>query len=454
MDPMESILIIDDNEEFVDDLVHVLRRSFHCDTADTGERGLVRIEEHEPDLVLLDYDLGEGASGLEILEKLVSRHPEVPVIMVTKESGVRTVVRAMKAGAFDYLVKNTSRDEFVEVIRKGLSLRQIKQENAILRRALTQSLGRLIGDSEAMRTLKRQIGEAASTDLTVTITGETGTGKTLIARLIHEGSDRGRQPFIDVNVSAIEKELFNSEVYGHEKGSFTGAVSTKKGLVELAHRGTLFLDEIGDLESPAQIKLLTTIESGQIRRVGALNDIEVDFRLVAATHQDLEKQVEAGTFRRDLYYRLNQLRIRIPPLRERREDIPVLLRYFIHKYFPARDTVEIPDETIAALQSQSWHGNVREFESAVQLAMVRLKEDRLRPEHFTLGAGVSVEVEKADFGTLTDQPFVEARDRLIDRLRMAYLDRYLGMGSMKDVADRIGISREVLHRWVKERDRT
>ncbi|MCA9787187.1 MAG: sigma-54-dependent Fis family transcriptional regulator, partial [Candidatus Cloacimonetes bacterium] len=234
---MESILIIDDNEEFVDDLVHVLRRSFQCETADTGEKGLEQIERQEPDLVLLDYDLGAGASGLEILEKLVARHPEVPVIMVTKESGVRTVVRAMKSGAFDYLVKNTSRDEFIEVIRKGLSLRQVKQENTILRRALKQSLGRLVGDSEAIRTLKRQIQEAASTELTVTITGETGTGKTLIARLIHEGSERGRQPFIDVNVSAIEKELFNSEVYGHEKGSFTGAVGTKKGLVELAHRG-------------------------------------------------------------------------------------------------------------------------------------------------------------------------------------------------------------------------
>ena len=448
---MESILIIDDNEEFVDDLVHVLRRSFQCETADTGEKGLEQIERQEPDLVLLDYDLGAGASGLEILEKLVARHPEVPVIMVTKESGVRTVVRAMKSGAFDYLVKNTSRDEFIEVIRKGLSLRQVKQENTILRRALKQSLGRLVGDSEAIRTLKRQIQEAASTELTVTITGETGTGKTLIARLIHEGSERGRQPFIDVNVSAIEKELFNSEVYGHEKGSFTGAVGTKKGLVELAHRGTLFLDEIGDLEPAAQIKLLTTIESGMIRRVGALSDVQVDFRLVAATHQDLEKHIATGSFRQDLYYRLNQLRIRIPPLRERRDDIPVLLRYFIHKYFPARDTVEIPDETIAALQAQSWNGNVREFESAVQLAMVRLKEDRLRPEHFTLGGAVSVAADQADFGALTDQPFTDARDRLLDRLRMAYLDRYLGSGSMKEVADRIGISREVLHRWVKDR---
>ncbi len=447
---MDNLLIIDDNEEFVEDLLLALKRDFMCYTADTGEKGLVQVDQLEPDLVLLDYDLGEGKSGLEVLELLVERHPELPVVMVTKENSARTAVRAMKIGAFDYLVKNAAREEFVEVIRKGLALHRVRQENAVLRRALSKSLGRLIGDSEAIRALKREIHEAARTDLCVTITGETGTGKTMIARLIHEGSARGRKPFVDVNVSAIERELFNSEVYGHEKGSFTGATGTKKGLVELADQGTLFLDEIGDLTPEAQIKLLTTMESGLIRRVGALQDIRVDFRLLAATHQDLETRITEGVFRQDLYYRLNQFRIRIPPLRERSEDIPALLRYFIQKHFPGRSDIELPAETIEALARQEWKGNVREFESAVQLAMVRVREDRLLPSHFALGDGKPTSAAEADFGSLTDQPFNEARDLLMERLRKAYLERYLGQGSMKETAERIGISREVLHRWVKK----
>lgn len=449
---MERILIIDDNEEFVEDTLLGLRRHYECAWADTGEAGLERMAAVDPDLVLLDYDLGEGASGLDILGRLVGGWPDVPVVMVTKESGVRTVVRAMKEGAFDYVVKNTSREDFLDVIRKGLALRQVKLENVWLRRRLQESLGQVIGESEAIQQVKREITEAAATDLSVLITGETGTGKTMIARMIHEASDRRQQAFVEVNVSAIERELFNSEVFGHEKGSFTGAIGTKRGLTELAHRGTLFLDEIGDMDPSAQIKLLTAIESGQIRRVGAVKDIQVDFRLVAATHQALEERIRQGLMRQDLFYRINQLRIRIPPLRERAEDLPVLLRYFLHKHFPGRAGLELAPGTMDALSTQPWPGNVREFESAVQLAVVRCGEGPLRASHFNLqGALERTPAQEADYSQLTDQPFAQARDLLLEQLRQAYVQRFVQEGvSVKDAAERIGISREVLHRWMKD----
>ncbi len=449
---MERILIVDDNEEFVEDTLLGLRRHYECHWAETGEVGLERMSSVEPDLVLLDYDLGEGASGLDILRRLVSEHPDVPVIMVTKESGVRTIVRAMKQGAFDYVVKNTSREDFLDVIRKGLALRQVKQENVWLRRRLQESLGQMIGDSPAIRRVKQEIREAAATDLSVLITGETGTGKTMIARMIHEASGRRQQAFVEVNVSAIERELFNSEVFGHEKGSFTGAVGTKRGLTELAHRGTLFLDEIGDMDPQAQIKLLTAIESGLIRRVGSLKDIQVDFRLVAATHQALEERIRQGLMRQDLFYRINQQRIRIPPLRERADDLPALLRYFLHKHFPGRTGLELAPGTLDVLAEQAWPGNVREFESAVQLAVVRCGEGPLSAAHFNLGGqAVRTPAQEADYSLLTDRPFAEARDVLLDQLRRAYVERFVtGDVSVKDAAEQIGISREVLHRWMKD----
>ncbi len=450
---MERILIIDDNEEFVEDTILGLKRHYECSWADTGEAGLERMSMVDPDLVLLDYDLGSGASGLDVLARLVTDWSDVPVIMVTKESGVRTVVKAMKEGAFDYVVKNTSREDFLDVIRKGMALRSVKLANVLLRRRLQESLGLLIGESAAIERVKREIRDAGATDLSVLITGETGTGKTMIARMIHEASSRSSNPFMEVNVSAIEKELFNSEVFGHEKGSFTGALATKKGLTELAHSGTLFLDEIGDLDMSAQIKLLTAIESGVIRRVGAVKDIHVDFRLVAATHQHLEDRIKAGVMRQDLYYRINQQRIRIPPLRERAEDLPLLLRYFLQKHFPARTDLPIKDEVWDALATQDWPGNVREFESAVQLAVVRCGEGPLEARHFNLAGGPVqiVSAAEADYSELTDQPFAEARDMIVDQLRRAFLDRFLVEGvSVKDAADQIGIRREVLHRWIKE----
>jgi two-component system nitrogen regulation response regulator NtrX len=449
---MERILIIDDNEEFVEDTQLGLRRHYDCAWAETGEAGLEKMSGLDPDLVLLDYDLGAGASGLDILNRLVTEWPDVPVVMVTKESGVRTVVRAMKEGAFDYVVKNTSREDFLDVIRKGMALRRVKLENVWLRRRLQESLGQMIGESEAILAVKREIREAAATDLAVLITGETGTGKTMIARMIHEASARRQQAFVEVNVSAIERELFNSEVFGHEKGSFTGAVAAKRGLTELAHRGTLFLDEIGDMDPPAQIKLLTAIESGLIRRVGAVKDIQVDFRLVAATHQDLEERIRQGRMRQDLYYRINQLRIRIPPLRERPEDLPALLRYFLHKHFPGRAGLELAPGTLEALTAQSWPGNVREFESAVQLAVVRGGGGPLRPDHFNLPGGARrTPAQEADYSPLTSQPFAQARDLLLEQLRRAYVERFVQEGvSVKEAAERIGISREVLHRWMKD----
>jgi DNA-binding NtrC family response regulator len=450
---MERILIIDDNEEFIEDTTLGLKRYFECEWADTGEAGLAKVESFDPDLLLLDYDLGQGASGLDVLSRMISDYPDVPVVMVTKESGVRTVVKAMKQGAFDYVVKNTSREDFLDVIRKGMALRQAKLENLWLRRRLRESLGSLVGVSASMETLKQEIEEAANTGLSVLITGETGTGKTMVARLVHEASQRSAQPFVEVNVSAIERELFNSEVFGHERGAFTGAVSMKKGLTEMAHRGTLFLDEIGDLVPQAQIKLLTAIESGQIRRVGALRDIQVDFRLIAATHQNLQERIDAGELRQDLYYRLNQVRLRIPPLRERPEDLPILIQYFQQKHFPGRSSMDLPQSTLDALASQPWPGNIRELESAVQLAIVRCREGILEPHHFSLreSALPVVPAQEADFSQLTDKSFSDARDLLLEELREAYLNRYLGEGSMKSVAEEIGISREVLHRWIKGR---
>ncbi|UCF18706.1 MAG: sigma-54-dependent Fis family transcriptional regulator [Gemmatimonadota bacterium] len=368
---MTRILVVDDEGNIRRLVASLLEAEGYTPVeAETGEEALRKMAAEEPAAVLLDLAL-PGSSGLEILGKIADRWPEVPVVMMSGQATLGDAVQATRLGAFQFLEKPLTPEAVLITLKSALELRRQRDLNRALRQELEPGQ-ELVGKSQAMEDIRALVRRVASTDSRVLITGESGTGKELVAVAIHGLSERRRKPFVRINCAAIPRDLIESEMFGHEKGAFTGATAQRRGKFELADGGTLFLDEVGDLSPEAQAKVLRAIEAGEIERVGGSALIPVDVRIVAATNHDLETEVREGRFREDLFFRLHVMPIRIPPLRERKEDIPLLVAHYFDR-FRARHALRPPTLTDPALNTMlayEWPGNVRELGNAVERLMI------------------------------------------------------------------------------------
>jgi two-component system response regulator HydG len=389
-----KLLIVDDELSVRDSLGKWFREEgYEIGTAESASDALTRMAENKWDAALLDIKM-RGTDGIELQRRLHELDPDLIVIMMTGYASVETAVTALKNGAYDYVSKPLDPDEIAHLVKNALAHRRAEKENVRLRETVAEatSPGELVGKSAAMRKVAEAIETVGPTDANVLITGESGTGKELVVRAIHAASLRRFHPLVAIHCGALTETLLESELFGHEKGSFTGAQYRKKGKFEIAEGGTVFLDEIGDISLKTQTDLLRVLQEREITRVGGNQVIKVDFRCVAATNKNLEQMIEEGTFRPDLFYRLNVFRIELPPLRERREDIPFLVEHFIHKYALAmnKHMTRISPAAIQQLQQQPWMGNVRELENAVERAMVVAQEPEVREQDFIFKQPVPV----------------------------------------------------------------
>jgi len=380
------IVVIDDEVNAAAALEKLLQEDgYEVAAANDARSGLALLERIDPDIVLTDLRM-PGMDGLELLTKVKQIRPETLVILMTAYGTVKTAVRAMKLGAEDYLAKPIDVEELEVILQKVLEKRQLLEEARVLRERVHQKyrFENLVGESPDMLAAFKTVRQVAPSSSSVLLLGESGTGKELFAQALHQNSPRKDKPFIKVACAALPETLLESELFGHEKGSFTGALYARAGRFEMADGGTLFLDEIGDISPTVQVKLLRFLEEREFERVGGNRTYKVDVRIVCATHRDLRKKLEDGSFREDLYYRLNVIEIHIPPLRERGEDIPVLAHHFLKKFADAngKDVRRISDEALARLLRHPWPGNVRELENAMERAVVLASEPVLTPDHF------------------------------------------------------------------------
>src|ERR687883_447624 len=360
--PKSRILVIDDEAAIRESLKMTLEyEGYEFASAATGQEGLAVAEREAPDAVLLDVKM-PGMDGIEVLERLRSMNDALPVIVVSGHGTISTAVEATKKGAFDFIEKPFASDRVLVSLRNALDQRQLRDENRSLKRAV-EVRHQMIGESPALRQVWDAIKRAAPTNATVLLLGESGVGKELVARAIHRNSLRSRERFVQVNCAAIPEELIESELFGHEKGSFTGATEKQIGKFEQADRGTIFLDEVGDMSAKTQAKVLRVLQEGEVERLGSARTIKVDVRVIAATNKNLEEEIEKGHFREDLYFRLAVIPIYVPPLRDRREDIPALVRHF-SELFGREGSLRAKRFSAAALEALSqhrWKGNIREL---------------------------------------------------------------------------------------------
>ena len=381
---MNTVLVVDDEPNYLIVLSELLKEEgFEVLTAERGEEGLKIVEETDLDLVITDMRM-PGMDGLELLKAVKSYNKELPVIMITAFGEVEKAVGAMKAGAYNYLAKPFNNEELLLNIRKAIEHYSLLRENLRLRDEARVRYGfaSIVGKNARMQEIYQLIEKVAPTPTSVLITGESGTGKELVARAIHINSPREKSPFISVNCAALPETLLESELFGHERGAFTGATSMRKGRFELADSGTLFLDEIGDIPLPLQAKLLRVLQERSFERVGGAKPIKVDVRIITATNRELKDEVDEGRFREDLYYRLNVLHIHMPPLRERADDIPMLTDHFINKFAKMlnKPNLRISGDALRYLVGLPWEGNVRELENTIERAAILSSGDVIRTE--------------------------------------------------------------------------
>lgn len=442
---MARILVVDDEDGIRDILRDILHDEGHqVIEAQDGSEAMDMFHADVFDLVLLDVWL-PGMGGLEILEKIMALNADLPVIMISGHARIEQAVRAVKMGAYDFLEKPLSLDRIIVAVTKALEYRAIKKENKALKNALFVE-DSLIGDSEPMMQVRQKIEQAARVDSRVLILGENGTGKELVARDIHLRSARADKPFIEVNCAAIPDTLIESELFGHEKGAFTGAVAQRRGKWEMAHGGTLFLDEIGDLSLPAQAKVLRAVQEGQFMRVGGQENIKVDVRILAATNKDLSVEVKEGRFREDLYYRLDVLQIHVPPLRERTEDIPKLSAYFLEK-FAARERrprLVLSPEACQVMKEHPWPGNVRELKNVCERLVVCVDESPVTDDQVRVNLENYSFVKKNDLMisfegmTLNDAKIEVERAMILNALEKS-------KGNLSKAAQILGLYPSALH---------
>ena len=373
---METILIVDDEKNYLTILSAVLEdEGFEVLTALGGREALEVHKTSDLDLIVTDMKM-PGMDGIELLEHIKSVDPDLPIIMMTAHGTVDKAVEAMQKGAYSYILKPFDNERLIIYVKKAISMYQVVKENRRLRDAVESQyhFGNIIGKSKKMRDIFDTIQKVAPAAATVLIEGESGTGKELVARSIHFNGARREKPFVAVNCSALAESLLESELFGHDKGAFTGAVATKKGRFELADGGTLFLDEIGELSPNLQVKLLRVLQEKVFERVGGVRTISVDIRIVVATNKDLQQEMQAGRFREDLYYRLNVVHIVLPPLKERQEDIRILVNHFIKKYASERESaapvIGVDQEVDRLFYDYSWPGNIRELENVIERVMI------------------------------------------------------------------------------------
>jgi len=397
-----KILVIDDEPILRESLEVALKTfGFHVSIARTGEEGLDLFQSENPDLVLLDHWL-PGINGDEVLRKIKEQDPDVPVIVMTAQGSIEMAVNSMKMGAFDFLVKPFELDQVEDLIKKGLDRVRLKKEVEWLRAQYQEKFrsGGIIGVSQQMKevlALAEKVAQGSET--TVLIEGETGTGKELLAEFIHFLSPRSSFPFIPINCGAIPKDLFESELFGYEKGAFTGALEKgKMGKVEAAEKGTLFLDEVGELSPSAQVKILRVLEEKEYFKVGGVEKKKADVRIIAATNKDLESEVKKGNFRDDLYFRLNVVKLHIPPLRERKEDILPLFRFFVDRFNGQfkKGFIQISEEAEEEMLAYSWPGNIRELRNAVERIVLLEKGDTILGKHLSFLVGKEGQVQERE----------------------------------------------------------
>ena len=381
---MKTILVVDDEPNYLIILSELLRdEGYEVFTAGQGEEALQVVKETDLDLIITDMRM-PGMDGMELLKTVKAGNPDLPVIMITAFGEVDKAVAAMQAGAFNYVAKPFNNDELLVSVRKALEHYAVIKENTRLRAEISErtSYASMVGKNRRMREIYNLIEKVAPTPTSVLITGESGTGKELVARAVHSLSPRNEAPFISLNCAGLPETLLESELFGHEKGAFTGAVALRKGRFELADHGTLFLDEVGEMPMSLQTKLLRVIQERSFERVGGSRTLKVDVRIIAATNKDLKEEVDLGHFREDLYYRLNVVHIHLPPLRERVDDIPMLVAHFVVKFANElqRPNLKILPETVIFLSTLPWEGNVRELENTIERAAVLCSDDVITPE--------------------------------------------------------------------------
>ncbi|MFP4375627.1 MAG: sigma-54-dependent transcriptional regulator [Spirochaetales bacterium] len=373
---MNTVLIVDDERGIRDVLGEILTdEGYKVLTADEGYAGLKVVESNDVDLVLLDIWLPH-IGGIEVLEQIKANKPDVEVVVISGHANIDLAVKAVKLGAYDFLEKPLSLDRVTTVVKNALALEQLRRENRMLKNQLVNN-DEMIGHSPTFQRVRELIEQSAGSDSRIMIYGENGTGKELVAREIHRRSERSDGPFVEVNCAAIPETLIESELFGHEKGAFTSAVSARRGKFEAADGGTLFLDEIADMSLTAQAKVLRAIQEMRFERIGGDGSVQVDVRVIAATNKEIREEVQAGRFREDLYFRLNVIWINVPALRERPEDIPLLARYFLGKHQEGESRKILTDDAIALLKRHPWPGNVRELKNFIERISIMADEEEL-----------------------------------------------------------------------------
>lgn len=433
---LPKILLVEDDKHTLEGLTELLRQEkFDVFPVTSAEDALKVVESENIDLLLTDILL-PGMDGKALINRVSAENPELITIMMTAFGTVKNAVEAMKKGVYYYLTKPIDVDELIIVISKALNERKLRIENLVLKSQIMNRyrFDNIIGNSGVMQEVFKNVTKVAPTDSTVLIRGESGTGKELIARALHFNSRRKSGPLIEVNCASLPPTLLETELFGHEKGAFTGAIKTKKGRFELADTGTIFLDEIGEISPDIQVKLLNVLQERQIVRVGGTKTLQINVRVIAATNSDLEKKIEAQHFRQDLYYRLNVIPIFLPPMRERKEDIPILIEHFIKKYVTRTDKVikSISHEALMLCLNYPWPGNVREIENAIENAVVMCDSDSINVKDlpFHIKGQLITEVPKIDYDSMKD----DAERKIIeDTLRIT-------KGNKTKAAELLGIS--------------
>jgi two-component system response regulator HydG len=446
---MRSKVLVVDDERAILDTVEILLRGegFDAAVAQSGREALERFDELGPDIVLTDIRM-PGLTGLDLLEAVRERDPEVPVILMTAQASLQSAVKAVNQGAFYYLQKPFSNADLVALCRRAAQVRELSRENKALKREIrrrdSSQAVRPIGKSRTFIEVLKLAEMVAPTDSTILITGESGTGKEIVARYIHRLSERENGPFVSINCGALPENLLESELFGHIKGSFTGAVRDKEGLLVAAKGGTFFMDEIGEMSPALQVKLLRALQEREVVPVGATEPVAIDVRVIAATNRDLEHEIRRGTFRSDLYYRLNVITLHLPPLRERRDDVQLLADYFLQRMKTEQNgnalDLRISDDVLSALEIYDWPGNVRELENALERAAILTHDGNISMEHLPTRI-----IEPAPAPLISERPLTNPTLELIERAYILWVLQAEG-GNKARAAEVLGIDPSTLYR--------